>query len=276
MILLSKEEKRMKDLKDKNAIVTGSASGIGRAVALELAGEGANIVIADLNEPEMDEAAEQIRALGVKAIIKKTDVSSKDQVKELIDYTIDEFGSLDLLVNNAGVVVMGEMRDMRIEDEWEWIMGINLWGPIYGCHYSLPHMVKRGSGHIVNIASAAGFFAAPGVGAYCTTKFGVVGMTEALRSEVARFGVGVTCVCPGLVKTSIFKSSVNIGAVPKNQNRLFKLRGQSPERIAKRIVRGIKRNKPMLVPTIDAKAMYLLKRFFPRIYSWVGIQNAKN
>ncbi len=266
----------MKNLRGKNAVVTGSASGIGRAAALELAREGMNVVIADVNEAGMEETAEQIRAQVVKAAVKKTDVSRKDQVKALIDFAIEEFGGIDVMMNNAGVGMGGEMRDLSLEEDWEWIVGINLWGPIYGCHYVLPHMIQQGSGHIVNVSSAAGFFASAGAAPYCTTKFGVVGMTEVLRSEVARLGIGVTCVCPAFVKTPIFEESKTVGMKEMDMSKINKYWGQEPSKTARLIVKGIKNNEGLLVPTVDAKAMYFIKRFFPHLYSGIGLLAARN
>jgi len=266
----------VKYLRGKNAVITGSASGIGRATALELAREGMDIVIADINEARMEEAAGQVRSQGVKAVVKKTDVSKKEQVKALIDFAIEEFGGIDIMMNNAGVGMGGEMRDLSLEEDWEWIMGINLWGPIYGCHYVLPHMIQRGSGHIVNVASAAGFFSFPAMVPYCTTKFGVVGMTEVLRSEVARLGIGVSCVCPSFVKTSLAETSRTRGFKEMDMGKIFKYWGQMPEKTAKLIVKGIKKNKRLLLPTIDAKAMYFMKRFFPRLCAGISLLTARS
>ena len=175
----------MKDLRGKTAVITGSASGIGRATALEMAREGMNVVIADIHEAGMEETAAQVRARGVKAAVKKTDVSKKEQVKALIDFAIEEFGGIDIMMNNAGVASLSEMRDLSLEEDWEWAVGINLWGPIYGCHYVLPLMIQRGSGHIVNISSAAGILTVPGGASYCCTKFGVVGMSCLLYTSDA-------------------------------------------------------------------------------------------
>ena len=266
----------MKHLRGKNCVVTGAASGIGRATAVELAYEGMNVVIADVNEEGMEETAGLVRAQTVNAAVKKTDVSKKEEVKALVDFAIEEMGSIDLMMNNAGVGMSGEIRDLSLENDWEWIMGINLWGPIYGCHYVLPHMIERGGGHIVNVSSAAGFFSAPGMAPYCTTKFGVVGMSEVLRSEVARLGIGVTCVCPAFVKTPIFEATKTVGMKEMDMSLVNKYWGQEPSKTAKLIVQGIKKNKGLLLPTIDAKGMYQVKRLFPRLYSGLGLLSAKN
>jgi len=265
----------MKYLRGKNAVITGSASGIGRATALEMARQGMNVVFADVNEAGMEEAAAQARDLGVKAAVKKTDVSVKEEVKALVDFAIEEFGGIDTMMNNAGVGVITEMRDLSLEKDWEWIVGINFWGTIYGCHYVLPHMIQRGSGHIINVASAAGIFTVPGGAAYSATKFAVVGMSEVLRSEVAGLGIGVTCVCPALVKTSIADGTRTTGLVEMDLTKIFKYWGQRPEKTAAKILKGVEKNKRLLLPTIDAKMFYYLKRFSPGLSSGISLLAAR-
>ena len=264
----------MKNFRGKNAVITGSASGIGRATALEMAREGMNIVIADVNETRMEETVARVRDQGVKAVAKKTDVSKKAEVRALVDFAIEEFGTIDIMMNNAGVSSITEMRDLSLEEHWEWIVGINFWGVIYGCHYVLPHMLRRGSGHIINVSSAAGIFTIPGGAPYCATKFAVVGMSEVLRAEVARLGIGVTCVCPALVKTSIAENTKTTGLKEMEMTKIFNYWGQMPEKTARKIVKGVKRNKGLLLPTIDAKIFYFLKRFFPGLSAAMSLRLA--
>ena len=266
----------MKDLRGKNAVVTGAASGIGRATVVEMAREGMNVVIADIHEAGMEETAARARAQGVKAVAKKTDVSKKEQVKALIDFAIEELGGIDIMMNNAGVASLSEMRDLSLEEDWEWVVGINLWGPIYGCHYVLPHMIQRGSGHIVNMSSAAGIFTIPGSASYCCTKFGVVGMSEVLRSEVARLGIGVTCVCPGIVKTPIAEAIKTRGLKEIDLSKVLRYWGQKPQKTAEKILHGVRKNKRLLLPTIDAKIVWFLKRFFPGLSAALGLLAARN
>jgi NAD(P)-dependent dehydrogenase (short-subunit alcohol dehydrogenase family) len=251
----------MKDLKGKNAIVTGAASGIGRALAIELAREGANVVIASRNETAMEETAAQARALGVRAVIKKTDVSRKDEVRDLIDFAIKELGSVDILVNNAGVGMFIAMKDLDLERDWEWLVNTNLWGPIYGCHYVLPHMIKRGSGQIVNVSSMAAWFPAFGAVPYSTVKAGLVNMSDNIRIEVAHLGIGVTCACPGVTRTGMLVTQrTKEGQTSGLESSSF---GQEPEVTARKIVAGIKKNKRLVLPSLDAKLTYFLRRFFP-------------
>ena len=252
----------MKNLKDKVALVTGAASGIGRATALKFAEEHADLVIADVNETGLIETAEQIRALDRKVLPVRTDISQRDQVEALCRSAIEKFGGVDILMNNAGVALYAEIIDTDLSD-WEWMMGINLWGAIYTLHYLLPQMVARKSGHIVNIASWIGLLGQPANGAYSVSKFGIVGLSETLRAELERFGIGVTVVCPGVVKTNIF-GSVKLKGFKPEATRMPDYLGITPEQMAQRIVRAVKKNKALVLTDI-AKVAYGIKRLSPAL-----------
>lgn len=256
----------MKDFRDKVVLVTGAASGIGRATAMEFAREGANLVIADVDEPGLESIAAEVRSLGRKALPVKTDVSHRDEVETLCKRALQEFGKVDVLMNNAGVGMACEIKDTDLSD-WEWIVGINLWGPIYTLFYLLPHMVERKSGHIINVASGAGLIGLPASGAYTTTKFGVVGLTEVLRTEMERFHIGVTAVCPGVVRTPIFDRT-KVKGFKQGITRLTEMkgnpfRGVTPEEAAKKIIGAVKRNQAVLVFTAFATVLYNMKRISP-------------
>ena len=196
----------MKNLQGKNILITGAASGIGQALALEFTAAGSNIIIADINEDGMKQTASQIEAKGGKVVIFRTDISKPEEIESLASRAIKEAGQVDVLVNNAGIGFVSETQNVTPE-EWRKILAINLHGPIFLCHYLLPHMIARGSGHIVNIASMAGLIGVPGFVPYCTTKFGLVGYSEALRAEIAHYGITVTAVCPGIIATPIIHTS---------------------------------------------------------------------
>ena len=163
----------------------------------------------------------------------------------------------------------GEMRHLSLQD-WEWIVGINLWGPIYGIHFALPHMVKQKSGHIVNVASSAGLIASSFMSAYTTTKFGLVGLSEVLRNELARFGIGVTVVCPGFVRTNIFDSTEKRGMpnAPGAED-LPSWLGISKEACARDVLRAVQKNKFLIIPGPEMKVVYGFKRFAPFLYRGV-------
>ncbi len=259
----------MRNLKDKIGVVTGAASGIGQATAVEFAAHGADVVVSDVNEAGLAETVSAIEAKGRKAVALGVDVSKPEQIEAMINKTIDSFGRIDILMNNAGVGLSGEMRHLSLKD-WEWIVGINLWGPIYGIHFALPHMVKQKSGHIINVSSSAGLIATSCMSAYTTTKFGLVGLSEVLRNELARFGIGVTVVCPGFVRTNIFDSTEARGMkdVPGGDD-LPSWLGISKEACAKDVLRAVRKNKFLIIPGPEMKVVYGFKRFAPFLYRGV-------
>jgi len=193
------------------AVVTGAASGIGRATALELARRGAHVVAADIHEDRLEELRVEIEGMGQRVLTVRCDVTFDDQVEHLRVEALEEMGRVDIVMNNAGVVAMGPPETMTME-EWDWILQVNLYGVIRGVRAFLPHMLERGSGHIVNTASLAGLFAyAWDTIPYITGKFAVAGFTEALALYARPLGVGVSLVCPGLVDTNLGETARFVG-----------------------------------------------------------------
>ncbi len=265
----------MKNLKDKVVLITGGASGIGRATAVEFAKLGAKLVLADINEKGMKETANETAIYGSEVLLVKTDISKQKDVENLVKKTLDRFGRVDVLVNNAGVGMSAEIRDMTIP-EWEWILGINLWGTIYTLHYLLPHMVEQGSGHIVNVSSAVGLVNfVPMQPAYTTIKFALVGLSEVLRTETERFGIGVTAICPGSVDTNFFKTTKYKGFKRAVIDDLPKSMFLSPEKIAKKIVSAVRKNKAQVVISVIAKVAYFMNRISPAFGRQLAKSNMK-
>lgn len=257
-------------LRGKTALVTGAGSGIGQATALAFGRRGAKLALCDVNEAGLAETEAKARALGCEVLARRVDVSKREEMRVFSDTVHHWVEAVDLLMNNAGVGLGAKFLDSTLED-WDWIVGINLMGVIHGCHFFLPPMVRRGSGgHVVNVSSAAGFFATPQLAAYCTTKFGVLGLTEALREELAPHRIGVTAVCPGLINTPITRSSVLRGpeATPEAREQMVKIyerRNYGPERVAENILRAVQRNRTVAPITPEAWAMYFIKRLSPRL-----------
>jgi len=197
-------------IRGKTAVVTGAGSGIGRATAVALAKEGADLVLADVNDDRLEQARKEIAGLGRKTLAVHTDVSKLKDVQNLFDRSVAEMGRVDILMNNAGVHMTGPVEKIPIAD-WEWILGINLWGVIHGISVFLPHMLERGTGHIINTASIAGLLgvADPSI-PYTTTKFAVMGLSESLAVYLRMKGIGVTVICPGLVQTNIAEGARRI------------------------------------------------------------------
>ncbi|HXR53876.1 MAG TPA: SDR family NAD(P)-dependent oxidoreductase [Acidimicrobiales bacterium] len=202
----------MKEFSGRVAVITGGASGIGLAMARRFASEGMRLVLADIEEPGLTKAVEEFRSAGTEAVGVVTDVADHDSVVNLHDRTLEAFGSVHIVCNNAGVVGRS-IVDSSI-DMWRWVVGVNLFGVINGCNVFLPTLVEQGEGHVVNTASVAGLRGNAILGIYCTTKFAVIGLSESLFEELRASGsrVGVSVVCPGFVQTRIADSHRNMPA----------------------------------------------------------------
>ncbi|MXW98736.1 MAG: SDR family NAD(P)-dependent oxidoreductase [Acidimicrobiaceae bacterium] len=200
----------MKDLAGRVAVVTGGASGMGRGMAERFAAESMQVVVADIEEPPLHETVQSIRDAGGEALAVTCDVSSWPSVEALRNACAAAFGPADVLCNNAGVAATGPISELSLKS-WEWCLGVNLWGVIHGCRAFLPSMIERGSGHVVNTASVLGHITSAGIGPYNVSKHGVVALSETLHAEMLAdgTGVGVTCLCPGLVSTNILDSERN-------------------------------------------------------------------
>ena len=199
----------MKDFQGKVAVVTGAASGIGRALTHDFARRGMKIVAADIESGPLERLKAEIAPTGVPCLALRTDVAKLEQVQALADAAFREFGAVHLLCNNAGVAVSGPMAEATHTD-WRWVLGVNLWGVIHGIEAFLPRMIagKQG-GHIVNTASMAGLIASKDLGVYNTSKYAVVGLSETLVKELKEHGIGVSVICPMGVKTGITESGRN-------------------------------------------------------------------
>jgi len=261
----------IKDFKGKVVVVTGAGSGIGRATAVAFASEGAKVVLSDISEERLTEVRKEIESKEASVLVHKTDVSDRSQVKALADFVMNKYGRIDILHNNAGVAVGSPVEKTSIED-WEWIFGINFWGVVYGIDSFLPYMISQRSGHIVNTASLFGLIGVPAAGAYCATKFAVVGLSEALRAEVRRYGIGVSVICPGLINTNIVcdgrtclpeNGAANRSAIEK----LFKDYGRSPEKVAKAVLNSVRKNKAVVPVGFEAWMQWFLKRFSQKAYN---------
>jgi NAD(P)-dependent dehydrogenase (short-subunit alcohol dehydrogenase family) len=195
-------------LKGKVAIVTGGRQGIGLAIAKSLADAGANLLIGDIEEEGALKAAEDLSQKGVKAIGFKVDVSDRKNVEEMVEATVSEFGQIDILVNNAGVVIRKNGIDTS-EDEWDWLMGINLKGPYLCIKAAAPHLIAQNSGRIINIVTAQVGVVQPERAAYNASKTGLAGLTRALAVELAPFGIRVNAIGPGWTLTEINKAALS-------------------------------------------------------------------
>jgi len=231
------------------AIVTGAASGIGRAISDALAERGCHVVLADIDLDDAEAAAQQIRERGGRASARRLDVTRFEQVGQVVDQTVDEHGRLDYVFNNAGIGVGGEVVDHTVE-AWNQIIGVNLLGVIHGVQCAYPAMIRQGFGHIVNTASIAGLVAPPGMTSYTTTKHAVVGLSKALRIEAHARGIRVSVLCPGVIRTPLLQGGRHgIFLVPLPEGRARELVNEYFERL-----------RPMPAPTFARKALDQIAR----------------
>lgn len=262
------------DLRGSVAVVTGAAKGIGRATALELAAQGARVAGCDTDEAGLGLTLRECEARGAPATLGgRVDVSDAAQVQGFAERVERELGPSLCLVNNAGVAVSAGFFDTELDD-WDWLLRVNLWGTIHGTRAFAPFMRERRQGRIVNVASASGYCNLPALAAYGTTKYAVVGLSEALRAELLPFGVMVSVVCPGIIATSILDTA-RIRGVRDTQaerlalQRLYRRRGHAPELVARTIVGTLKSGKAMVPVTSEAWLLYVMKRVMPTALPWL-------
>jgi NAD(P)-dependent dehydrogenase (short-subunit alcohol dehydrogenase family) len=255
------------------AVVTGAASGIGRALSVRLAQEGASLAIADVRATELDETVRIVeRTAGSRDKVSAhiVDVSDKERVAEFARDVVDAHGGAHLLINNAGVGLFGLAEQLSIEDI-EWLMGINFWGVVYGVKHFLPILRRQPQGHIVNISSVFGIVGPVGHSAYAASKFAVRGFTEALRHELAGGSVKVSVVHPGGIKTNIANyaktgAGADHSAIEKERAIFNRAARTSPEAAAERIVRGILRDEERILVGVDAWWIDRIQRWAPVKY----------
>lgn len=267
------------DLAGQVVVITGAGSGIGRELALLCAQRGALLALCDINGVGVSRTAEEAHEHGAQVLMSQIDVSDADAMRRFAQATFDRFGRVDLLVNNAGVAVVGGFLETNRKD-WQWLIDINLMGVVHGCEAFLPAMVRSGrGGHIVNLSSAAGLLANPQLSGYSATKFAVLGLSEALRMEMKPYGIGVTAVCPGIIDTAITQDSPirSGGDTDERRKRLmsvYRKRGYTANRAAHNILRAVQRNRAVAPVAAEAHLMYALSRATPPLARWLAARLA--
>ncbi len=270
----------MKNLEGKVAAITGAGSGIGRATAILLAKKGCNVAISDINEKGLEETAKSCLEHGVKVSTHRLDVANKQDFYDWAEKVVQEFGSVNIIINNAGVALGATVESMQYED-FEWLMGINFWGVVYGTKAFLPHLKASGEGHIVNISSLFGLVGVPTQSAYNAAKFGVRGFTESLIQELTleKSCVSATSVHPGGIKTNIAKAArvtETPGVVDKKSTADFeKMFITPPSKAAEQIVNAINKKQRRLVIGIDAKILSFIQRVMPVRYQALLVRGMK-
>ncbi len=256
----------LEQLRGRLALVTGAASGIGRATAAALAERGAGVLLVDRDAAALARAGEAIQATGTVVC----DVSDERAMERMCDHVLARYGVPDVVVNNAGVAAAGPFLDTSVR-EWRRVLGVNLMGVVHGCQQFGHALVERGEGgHIVNTASAAAFQPTRDLAAYSASKAAVLMASECLRAELAPHGIGVTAVCPGFVHTNITRSAHYVGrleadapALAERVTRLYERRNFTPERVAEEILEAIARDRPVAVVTPEARLLRAVSRFAP-------------
>jgi len=246
------------------AIVTGGASGIGRALCEELVRRGALAVVADIDFAGAQAVASAITAKGGRATAALLDVTRAQDVARLVEDTVRAHGRLDYMFNNAGIGVGGEVRDLTL-DHWRTAIDINLWGVIYGATAAYSAMLRQGSGHIVNTASAAGLVGEPGLAPYSVTKSAVIALSTALRAEGEGLGVRVTVACPGFVDTAIYQNAIGVKIDKDEFLAKLPVKLVSAPDAARAILRGVERNESIIVFPFYARLAWWLMRINPAI-----------
>ena len=259
----------METLQDRVAVVTGGASGIGRALCLALARGGAHVAVADLDEAGMAETAAQVQAAGRRAVTVRTDVSRRADVQALADTAFAQLGGVHVLCNNAGVALWGGL-EAATHGDWEWAIGVNLWGVVHGVEVFVPRMIaQKQGGHVVNTASMAGLIASQGLGVYNTTKYAVVGLSETLQKDLRPYGIGVSVLCPMGVATAIRRSDRNrpahlrSEAGPAGSEVALIGRTLAPDQVADMVVAGIRANRLYVIT--HPESLEPLRRRFQRM-----------
>jgi short-subunit dehydrogenase len=256
----------VEQLRGALVLVTGAASGIGRASAVALAGRGAHVLLVDRDRAALAAVTEQIPESATFVC----DVSESEAMERLVQLVIAEHGVPDVVLNNAGIAVAGPFVHTGFDD-WRRVFDVNVMGVVHGSRLFARAMIERGEGgHIVNTASAAAFQPSRELPAYAASKAAVLMLSECLRAEVVPYGIGVTAVCPGVVATNITRVTRYVGRSDAEQQRLadhvtriYERRNFTPERVAEEIVEAIGADKPVAVVTLEAKFMHLLSRFAP-------------
>ncbi|MCB0927177.1 MAG: SDR family NAD(P)-dependent oxidoreductase [Mycolicibacterium sp.] len=250
------------------AVITGAGSGIGRSFALELARRGGEVICADIDLERAVETVELIDALPTgRAYAVHCDVSDRTAVEQLADTAEEIFsGAPTLVINNAGVGIGGKpVGDIGFED-WNWALGINLWGVVYGCEVFTPRLRAAGRGGIINVASAAGFAAAPSMAAYNVSKAGVMSLSETLAAELDDTDIAVTVLCPTFVKTNVFDDGRITPGSMNLSKQLARWTGLSADSVAARTLNAHDAGQLYVVPQVDATVIWHLKRHFPTLY----------
>ncbi|MGA9361176.1 MAG: SDR family NAD(P)-dependent oxidoreductase [Mycobacterium sp.] len=261
------------------AIVTGGGMGLGEALCEELGRRGATVVVADIDGDAARQVAGYLVQSGASALAVHVDVANEAEVARLVENTVAEYGRVDYMINNAGIAIGGDSRDLSTQ-QWRRVLAVDLLGVVYGTVHAYQVMARQGHGHIVNISSLSGLVPQPGNIPYCTSKHGIVGLSLSLRAEGADLGVKVSAACPGDMKTKIYDNMVVVN-MPREQvatlsRRTHYLMPQmSAQAAARAILRGVSHNRPLIVFPLAVQVIWHLYRRFPGLFFRINIHRMR-
>ncbi len=256
----------MKKLDGKKVVITGAASGFGRALALAVARKGCRVGVVDINLDGAQETLRLVEQAGGSGETYELDVRVVKDWETMANYFFRHWEGVDVLINNAGVVSVGTVGEIPIED-WEWIFSINFWGMVYGCHTFIPHMKEQGSGYIVNVASANGLMCLLEMAPYNTTKAAVIALSETLRPELAPFKIGVTTACPMFFNTHLIDDMRFTDEFWSDAARVaFDNARMTADEVAQSVVKAVEKRKLYVVPQATGKVLWRIKRINPGLF----------
>jgi NAD(P)-dependent dehydrogenase (short-subunit alcohol dehydrogenase family) len=247
--------------RNPRVVITGAGGGLGRALARQLANGGARLLLSDVRLEDAQAAASALPA-GTEVYTAACDVTRPEALEALATEAWARLGGVDLFVNNAGVAAVGRVGEMSLAD-WQWVMQVNLWGVVHGLHAFVPRLRAQGSGHVLNVASAAGYTGTPYMGAYCASKAAVVSLTETLAVELQGTGVGVTALCPTFFKSGIGKAARGAQDFQRFFDAVLEGGSMNAQQIARAALRGVERRALYVMPQADARWGWRAKRLLP-------------
>jgi len=270
----------MEIAKGTRVFITGAGSGIGRSTAIAAANLGARLFLTDINKSGLEQTVALLSGKrGDVAMVRAMDISQVDQVRRFAEEIHKEFGSMDIVMNIAGIALFAQLEDMTHE-HWKKIIDVNLWGPIHVLESFVPEMIRAKKGHIVNVASVAGLMGAPWHAAYSASKAGLIGLSESLLFDLKPHNIGITVVCPGGVDTPL-KDTVEIIGMDRDSpqfqkaKEMFSRHAISPDRVALQILEAIRKNTFLVITSGDVKFLYFCKHHLPPLYRSVMLRISK-
>lgn len=268
------------NLKDKQVLITGAGSGIGRAAAIAFARRGANIVASDIQLGPLEAVKQEIETFGVTCLIYVVDVSNETAMEEFAASVHEKVGAVDVLINNAGIAYFGLFLESDLE-HWPRVLNVNVMGVVHGCRYFIPQMIAAGGPRqVLNVASSAGNFPAPSMAAYAASKHAVAGFSEVLKMELADTQIGITTVCPGVINTAIVTTGAGVApSVPASQiaklQAYYVAKGCSPDVVAADMVRAVEKGQDICLTGPGAALVFHLKRLSLRLVRMATVVSAR-